>query len=228
MIESYDTLPLGKYIRITEILNEPGADNLEKQAQVLEVLTGMPAQQLVNLPIIEYAGIVAKSRFLDDDIKKPDVRKQYQCGTWRLVPTSDIRRITTAQYVDFQTFSKKQGHNFVEILSCLLVPEGKRYNEGYDIVEVQQSIRDYMPVSDALAVYAFFFGSLQSSMEALLIYLRARIRMMRIGREQKEISLKELKIMQERMRALRRGGAGSDGWTRSRRHAAATGKASGR
>ena len=227
MIDSYGKLPLGGYMRITDALNEPGTDNVQKQAAVLEVLTGIPAERLMDMPIGEYMGIVARSRFLDKDMERPEVRKRYEVGRWTLVPVSDIRRITAAQYIDFQTFSKNPGPMFAEILSCLLVPEGKRYNDGYDVAEVQQAIRDAMPVPDALAVYAFFFASLANSMEAMLISSRARVRLMRMDRVEKRKALEELRAMTERLRALRRAGAGSAGSTRSRRRAGAHGRRSG-
>lgn len=47
-----------------------------------------------------------------------------------------------------------------------LVPEGKAYNDGYDVLEVQDAIRADLTVLDALALSAFFLTRFAASIRA--------------------------------------------------------------
>ena len=77
----------------------------------------------------------------------------------------------TAQYIDFQSFHQAgfEDH-FVEILSCLLIPKGMKYNQDYDIIEVQDAIRKYLNVHDAASLYAFFIFSYRESIKDMLTF----------------------------------------------------------
>ena len=85
--------------------------------------------------------------------------KSYPVGEFNLVPVTDMRKVTTAQYIDVLSFSKDKEHNIVEMLSCFLVPKGMDYNEGYDILDVHNAIKEEMSVAEVLALLAFFFKS---------------------------------------------------------------------
>ena len=94
--------------------------------------------------------------------------KSYPVGEFVLVPVTDMRKITTAQYIDFQTFSKDKEKNLVEMLSCFLVPRGCNYNDGYDILDVHRAIREEMSVAEVIALLAFFFKSWADSIRDTL------------------------------------------------------------
>jgi hypothetical protein len=54
------------------------------------------------------------------------------------------------------------------MLSCFLVPKGMDYNEGYDILDVHNAIKEEMSVAEVLALLAFFFGSWTRSINSTL------------------------------------------------------------
>ena len=54
------------------------------------------------------------------------------------------------------------------MLSCFLVPRGKEYNEGYDILDVHNAIREEMSVAEVLALLAFFFKSWEKLIRSTL------------------------------------------------------------
>ena len=158
MIDNYNELSVGKYLRVLELCEDKSLDNVERQVAILSVLSGKTEDEILNLPLPEYMEMSGKLKFLE---KSPDLpespAKSYKVGKWVLVPVADIRNMTAAQYIDFQTFAAQDGSRTVEIISCMVVPEGMKYNDGYDIVELQNDIREMMPVTDAMSLYAFFF-----------------------------------------------------------------------
>ena len=153
IIDSYNKLTLGKYEEIQEIAKDESLEELDKQVQIISILTGMAEDEILHLPISEYKELVAKSAFLDpENIKYHPVAKKYILGEYELIPVRDYRKLETGQYIDFQTYAPDLDNHLVEFLSVILVPKGHRYNEGYDIVDVQKVIREEMSVADGVSV----------------------------------------------------------------------------
>ena len=114
------------------------------------------------------------------------------------MPTTDIRKMTTAQYIDFQTFSKEGEKKLIEVLSCFLIPKGKKYNEDYDILEVQKALRNYLTIPNCLALSAFFLAKFNRSIKGMLIYSKwiAKIKLKK-GKEKQEILKKIDQMLKE-------------------------------
>lgn len=158
----YDSLPIGKYLDILAVCE--GRRGVDVTVGMLSVLTGMTEDDLLDLPIVEFTELAARARFLEEKPGDARMRGVYTLGEFTLVPVKDARKVTAAQYIDFQTFSRKGISAAPGVLSCLLVPEGRRYAEGYDPVDVQKAVAENLPVADAFALYAFFLNSLRKSM----------------------------------------------------------------
>lgn len=160
MIDNYESLTIGKYLEIQAIEADQSLEDIDRQVRVLSVLTGRSERDLLNAPIAEYRELAARSEFLTRQpakIGRPALAYALP-GGWDLVATSDLRRITTAQYIDFQTYAEDPDRYAVELLSVFLVPRGKHYNDGYDVAQVQAAVRDNLSVAEVLALTAFFLS----------------------------------------------------------------------
>lgn len=158
-IDNYRDLPIGKYEEIVRLCEQDMTD-VDRRVAIVAILSGLTEDEVLNLPLDQFSDFSARSRFIERECPEnliPGVARSYAIGGFVLIPTTDIRKITTAQYIDFQTFSQDRENKTVELLSCLLVPRGCDYNDGYDIMDVQQAIRDEMSVAECLALLAFFF-----------------------------------------------------------------------
>ena len=177
IIDNYRSLPIGKYLEIQELSRDESIDALDQQVKTIAILTDMSEDEVLSLPIMEYKSLAAKTKFLEKDYDgKLQVAKSYGLNGMELVPVKDITKITTAQYVDFQTFSKEGDKYFVETLSTLLVPKGKHYNEGYEITDVHKAIKENLSVADFLSLSAFFLTKWVKSIKDSQIYLEQEIR----------------------------------------------------
>ena len=158
IIDNYNRLTLGQYQEIQEISRNESLEDIDKQVQIISILTGVAEEEILHLPIQEYKELVVKSGFLNpENINYHPIAKKYILGKFELIPTRDFRKLETAQYIDFQTYAPDLDNHLVEFLSVILVPKGHRYNEGYDILEVQKAIREDMSVSDGISLVGFFF-----------------------------------------------------------------------
>ena len=206
IIDSFNRLPIGKYMEIQAIAKDESLEEIERQAQILSVLTGETEDEILHLPIVEYKELVAKSQFLNpENIKYHPVAKKYIAGGYELIPVRDFRKLETCQYIDFQTFAPDLDNRLVEFLSVILVPKGHRYNEGYDILDVQKAIREDMSIADGTSVAGFFLTLCSRSIEATLNYSREQAKGIKDRKKRKEI-LEQIRQQEE---ALRSGGDGS-------------------
>lgn len=163
MITTFADLTLGAMLRLSAIPED--MDALDHQVAILAVLSNQTEDEILALPLAEYSRRVAASRFLDRDLPQRLPQRSYKCGPFTLVPVKDFKKITTAQFVDFKTFTDQAGGDerklsalTVELLSCMLTPEGRDYCDGYDPIDVQAAIRDHLRADDAVALSAFFLS----------------------------------------------------------------------
>ena len=158
MVTSYEALDLGRYMKINAALQDDTLEEVDKQVRIIAILADKTEDEVLALPLGEYGALAAQTAFLREPLPPkqldPDT-KEIRLGELTLIPTRDFTKITTAQYVDFQTFSKGFPQTLPEILSCFLVPDGKTYNNGYDPAEVQRALLA-MPWPEAVSLSAFF------------------------------------------------------------------------
>lgn len=170
IIDNYRDLPYGKYEEIVRLC-ETEMTEVDRKVAVIAVLTGLAEDEVLRLPLATFTRYSAATRFLETECPEnliPAVAKSYPVGGFVLVPVADMRKVTAAQYIDFQTFAEDRDHRAVEMLSCFLVPKGCDYNDGYDVLDVHAAIRDEMSVATVLSLLAFFFKSWAASIRATL------------------------------------------------------------
>ena len=206
IIDNYNRLTLGQYMEIQEISRNESLEDIDKQVQILSILTGVAEDELLHLPIQEYKELVVKSGFLNpENINYHPVAKKYILGKFELIPCRDFRKIETCQYIDFQTYAPDLDKYLVEFLSVILVPKGHRYNEGYDILEVQKALRENMTVPDGVSIAGFFLTWCRRSIQDSLNYSRKEA--MKI--KNKEMREKILHQIKEQEKLLETSGDGS-------------------
>lgn len=206
IIDSYNKLTLGKYMEIQEVSRNESLEDIDKQVQILSILTGVAEEEILHLPIQDYKELVVKSDFLDpENINYHPVAKKYILGKFELIPCRDFRKIETCQYIDFQTYAPDLDKYLVEFLSVILVPKGHRYNEGYDILEVQKAIREEMSVSDGVSLTGFFLTWCRKSIKDSLNYSKQEAMRIKDKTKREEI----LGKIREQERLLETSGGGS-------------------
>jgi hypothetical protein len=172
MIDNYNKITLGLYLEVDAVLQDKGADDLDKQVRIIALLDGTTPEAVLTLPLKEYSAKAAATDFLRHECPPVSAPSRVISGDFVLIPTKDFTTITTAQYVDFQTFSKGGTAKLPELIAVLLVPEGHNYNDGYDVAKVVRVVRD-LPLPMALGLSAFFFGQLVQSIQASLTSLES-------------------------------------------------------
>ena len=62
MINNYEALDLGRYMKIDKILHTP-AEDIDKQVQIIAILADMPEDKVLLLPLADYASMAKETAF---------------------------------------------------------------------------------------------------------------------------------------------------------------------
>ena len=205
IIDSYNRLTLGKYEDIRAISQDETIEEVDRVVGILSILTDQPSEELLHLPLGEFSELSKKMKFLEgDEFQGGRIAESYKVGKWTLIPVKDYRKLETCQYIDFKTYAEDFDNHIVELVSVLLVPKGHRYNEGYDVLEVQEAIREGMTVTDGVAVVGFFLNLYEGLIVDSLHYSREEAEKIPDKEKREEI----LRKIQEQEDLLRTNGVG--------------------
>jgi hypothetical protein len=139
-------------------LEDSGASDNDKQLELLSALTGLSVDAIWDEPLEDLQAQNAAASFVLVHPVPHQVRDTYTLGGVQYRATLRQGKITAGQFIDWNEIAaqKDGGSRWAQLLSVILVPEGKTYGNGYDIEEVQEAIRNELCVLDAIALRAFF------------------------------------------------------------------------
>ena len=205
MIQSYKELTINKYLEIRQILKDDGGE-LNIQSRIIACLNDMDVDDVLNLSLTKYNELVVKSAFLMDKPKLDGrVPSRLNINGKEFDVTKDIKKLTAAQYIDYQTWTSQddQDRYLANVLACFIVPKGCMYNDGYDVVEVAEWIGENLSILDGLNICFFFRKKYLKSIELTVTYLE--LTMKRMARKEKNQETKEkLKELSEKITEYRR------------------------
>lgn len=143
---------------------------LDLNIKLLSILCDVEEDELMNLPLTEFTILVGKTEFLKE-MPKYTVEQYYEIGKGRVFEVQmNLRAMTTAQFIDFQTFVKDKDKNLKNLLACFMLPKGKKYGEDYDIIEVAEYLYKNMSIATARSVMFFFTLQYQALQKVMLNY----------------------------------------------------------
>ena len=153
-----------------------------KAVNILSVISGEDPSLFENLPLNTFTNLVSHINFVTDEIPTVKVKDSYEINGRKYVVKADIPSITTAQYIDYQSYMKEEVVDLQKVISVFLIPEGHTYNDGYKIEEVLADIHD-MKIVDVQALG--FFIQKQSALFILVTkdYLSNQMRKMKIPKK---------------------------------------------
>ena len=160
-IEIYDKLKALK----TDVNTEE--EIIEVNVQMLSILCDVDENDILNLGLDEFQELIYKSEFLKD-IPKVNLNDEYNINGVVYCVHRNLRTLTTAQYIDFQTLYKDKEVKLKNLLACFLIPKGKKYGEDYDVLEVADEIYKHMSIVDANSVMFFFTLQYQVLIKVML------------------------------------------------------------
>lgn len=141
-------------------------EETDRKIKILALLMDETEEEFSGRKIGEVQELAEQLNFMQKDpfIKTNDVKTLFINGAEYELRTK-LEDYSVAQYVDFQNYIKDGQNNLARMLSTVIIPVGKKYNDGYDIEELIQNIGDNLSIAHANYIMFFFTKKLVSSIK---------------------------------------------------------------
>lgn len=163
----WDKISVKKYYEILEILNDYKDEPITLNVALIDCIWDIDS---ASMPIPRFNYYMNELEFLQNPYQPKSPKKTYKVGDIEFCPIRDVSQITTAQYIDYQEFLKREDHK--HILNVLFIPKGEDYGKSdhSELLWEKLSLPDYADV-------LFFFLRLLNNLTADT--LRSSEKMMR-------------------------------------------------
>lgn len=193
-------ITINDYKRITEINEREFDSDLEKGIAILSVLCNVDEDELYSIPIIELNGLLGGIKWMNEPFtfNKNWNSKFIKINDKKFDVVVDINKFTVAQYADFQIYwDKRTDINYMgKLLTIFIIPSGCKYNEGYDIVELANTLENWVSITDYNSIGFFFLKVCMLSIKESLYYSNFQMMKM-IRKEKNKEKKKELKKLKK-------------------------------
>ena len=188
---SWDKINGDTYWEICDILNNPDDSDMDKSAKLCCCIEGMNLDDFYNLPVNDATKKINQLSFLNNfKLRKNYTPNYVKLGDYKckVVNAEDMCVAAFIDYQNFITLPFREGYD--KILSIFLIPENYKYNDGYDIKEIQRLIRENMLWVDVQSLLNFILTKYMRSLYNTLRYLVKRVKKMKGCQEKKEMEMK--------------------------------------
>ena len=183
---SWNDITLDQLLKIKEVMNVE--DEVERVIALCEVVYG---EDVTGLPINEFNKKAADLKFLGEKVKTSNPPRKITINGHDYFVDCLVGHITTAQYVDFTNYNK--AGNIIGALTPFVIPEGHKYNDGYDMQEVLNDVKS-MPVPTAESIAFFFERQLRLFIRIFQHYSIKQITKQKgLTKEEKEVAISTIK-----------------------------------
>lgn len=136
---------------------------LGKEPKIEDVIKIIYDVDLKNIPIKDI--VKYDTTFISKPIPRRPIKKYYILNGTKYNANFELPSISTAQFFDFRNYAEK--NDYIGVLSCCLIPDGKEYNDGYDIEQTKADIAT-MPITEAQTISFFFLNQTAVLLEVIL------------------------------------------------------------
>lgn len=177
---SWNKISVEDYRLIRNILQDDSVSQITKNVQILSVLTETSVEDLLKENMQKVQELFKQLEFLQSF---PEPRKlsmktlKIKDHKYKLI--TNIDKYNVSQLLDFQAYiANDPNEHYAEILSTIIIPEGKQYNEDYDINEVINDIKYNLSIDIAHSLVFFYTEKLMKSLKGTKTYLDLMTKML--------------------------------------------------
>ena len=133
---------------------DPSIDEVDKIIEILNIISGIPKDELLESPATEYRKLIDTISFINSEIPEKLVDYwEYDGVKYKM--NLELTKMSTAECLDLDTFSKNSDSNNLHILMAIISrPEGEKYNSD-KVYERAEIFKEHMPISIAVSAQLF-------------------------------------------------------------------------
>lgn len=186
MVSNWNEVSVGMFSEIRAAYNDHEMSEEDRAIGLVALLTG---EDPLTMELSDFRKILMDLSFVNEEVKPAEVKSEYILNGRKYTLQKAINHVSTAQYIDFNNYIKdgEIDEKYADIISVFLIPEGMKYNDGYDIEEVKAEINEYMAITDALGIFSYFFHFFVRFVQISRRYTSRRLKKMKsLTREEKQ------------------------------------------
>lgn len=208
----WDDITVGQFSLIRSAYNDP---DMTEEDRCIGLISFIYDVNPLELEFSDFQRMVRELEFIGTDVVPSEAKKEYILNGHKYTLQKAINHVSTAQYMDFHNYLKEgeTDEKYADIISVFLIPEGMKYNDGYDIEEVKDDINRHMSITDALGIFGYFFHFFVRFVQISRRYTSRRLKKM------KSLTMEEKQKIEEITNQIQRiGDSLESSWPFAKRH----------
>ena len=197
-----EDITINDYKEIVNITQKELDSDLEKSISILAILCECTEDDLYSMNANKLYKLLSEIEWVKQPYKFNHnwSSKHIIINGIKYDVVVDINKFTVAQYADLQVYwDKRDDINYMaKLLTLFIIPNGKTYNNGYDIVQLANIIEDNVSINDFNSICFFFLKSCLIFIKASLLFSNWELMKLMMKEKDKE-KKKQLKEIQKKL-----------------------------
>ena len=186
---NWSNITLEQYLEIQAIKE---IDSMDVMVELIRILFKIEDPE--SLPYTEFIKYSQELSFMSKDIERVPLKDTYQINGRNYKLENNVMKLTTSQVIDYRNYSKEDNH-IAKILSVFLIPEGHKYNDGYDIEQVINDLLD-LDIQTVVSILDFFTICWKEFIKVSVAYLTNQLQTMNLPEEKKKEIQEKVDLLQ--------------------------------
>lgn len=181
----WNDVTVSQFLELQELIKiENETDRL---LSIIELFFG---EDVVDLQIYEFNNKIKELDFLKTEVPTNHIVNTATVNGRKYKVDALVGHISTAQYVDFTNYMKENPEkNITKCLSVFFIPEGHKYNDGYDMLQVIDDMGS-LPIDIAMSESFFFSRQYKKFIKIFQSYSIKKIKKTDLPKEVKKNFIK--------------------------------------
>ena len=194
LTKNWKDISLKQWKELDRISNTEYDDEILQTADIISALFNI--DNALDLTPTEFHKCIDALSFLKEPIPEVKLCNVYTINNTKYNFKGNIFECNMGQLMDVRNFTTKEQIDYAEVLSVFLIPDGHKYNDGYDMDKTMADI-DELPITDVLKLYNFFSASLLLSTDIMTNYFNKELKKTNLTKEEKKMIKNKMKEFKE-------------------------------
>lgn len=177
---TWNDITLRKWTEIESIYKKKYEDEILQTADIISVVFDI--ENPMELSPAEFSKYVEQLSFLTKPIPEKKLCNSYTINGTLYNFKGNIMEVSMGQLMDWRQFSTKEPIDYAECLSVFIIPNGHKYNDGYDMDKTLNDIKS-LPIGDVLKLWNFFLAAQVLFTETLIDYFKRLLKKTNLPKE---------------------------------------------
>lgn len=148
-LKDWNDITFNEFLKLKEIAENTGlTEDMQMLEMVMLLFGDVPVSDLYKY-VDKITNVISQPMPTGDTIEST-----VEVNGHKYTVTKDLSKITTSQFIDYSNYCKNKAE-LIDMLTCFIIPEGHKYDDGYDMLKVRKDFENLSVIT--VQKYCFFF-----------------------------------------------------------------------